>query len=150
MGQNRVKIFLLSRRLSAENSEQTKQEIAGFLSKDGENWNISWEEPPSSGLGRTRTVLTLCPGGAIMTKTGETETKMVFREGKTAHFLYKTPYGPIPMTLTARTVTWQVSETGGEVALTYSLAMDSGDPDLVELTLAVTPAHPETGAPSHR
>lgn len=143
MEQKKVKISLLSRRLTAEDSEQTKQEIAGFLSKNGENWNLSWGEPLSSGLGRTRTDLTLCPGGVVMTKTGETEAKMVFRQGKSNHFTYKTPYGSIPMTLHAQTVTFQASQAGGEVALTYSLAMDSADPDQLELTLTFAPAPTE-------
>lgn len=140
MEQKQVKISLLSRRLSAENSEQIKQKITGFLSENSGNWNISWEELPSSGLGRTQTVLTLCPSGVIMTKTGEIEAKMVFRQGKSNHFTYKTPYGSIPMTLHAQTVAYQASEAGGEVTLTYSLTMDSAHPDQLKFTLIFTPA----------
>lgn len=138
MEQKPVKIFLLSRHASGGESEQIEQKMDGFLEKDGKNWNLFWEEPSAADLGRTGTLLTLCPGGVIMTKTGETEAKMVFREEKTHHFLYKTPYGVIPMALTAQTVSHKASETGGEVVLTYSLAMDSADPDRVELRLTYT------------
>lgn len=138
MGQKPVKIFLRSWHTSGEGSEQIEQELDGFLEKDGKNWNLFWWETPADGQGPTQTLLTLCPGGVIMTKTGETEAKMVFREEKTAHFLYKTPYGAIPMALTAQTVSHKASETGGEVVLTYSLAMDSADPDRVELRLTYT------------
>lgn len=138
MEQKPVKIFLRSWHISGGISEQIEQELDGFLEKDGKNWNLFWRETPADGQGPAQTLLTLCSGGAIMTKTGETEAKMIFREGKTHHFPYKTPYGVIPMALTAQTVSHQASETGGEVALTYSLAMDSADPDRVELRLTYT------------
>ena len=138
MEQKPVKIFLRSWHTSGEGSEQIEQELDGFLEKDGKNWNLFWWETSADGQGPTQTLLILCPGGVIMTKTGETEAKMVFRDGKTHHFLYKTPYGVIPMALTAQTVSHKASETGGEVVLTYSLAMDPADPDRVELRLTYT------------
>lgn len=139
MGKKAVKITLRSSRALEEKPEHIEQKMAGFLDKEGENWTLSWKEPPDHGLGDAQSLLTLCPGGVILTKTGEISAKMVFREGKTHTFTYQTPYGAIPMSLTAETVSWQASESGGKVFLNYSLAMDSGVPDRVELSLVFCP-----------
>lgn len=141
MEQNRVKISLRSRHTAGGESEEIRQELEGFLEKEGENWIISWQEPPDgSGDGSSR--LALFSGGAILHKTGETASKMVFREGKTHTFSYETPYGSIPMSLTAEKVSSALSPDGGQVELVYALTADPSLPTRVELKLSLL--RPET------
>lgn len=137
MEQHRVKISLQSRHTVGGESEEIKQELDGLLTREGENWTVSWQDPPGTSEGGA-TRLALFSGGAILHKTGEVNSKMVFREGKTHTFSYKTPYGSIPMSLTAERVFSSLSHRGGKVALCYSLSMASGLPTRVELILTLT------------
>ncbi len=122
-------------RLDAETTEMA-QSGKGSLEPIPGGWRLSWDEPPGAGLGKTHTELTLQPGEAVLTRTGETVSRMAFRPGETHTSPYRTLYGDLPMTLLTRTVDWDMGERGGTVRLSYTLSL--GGQNLGETGLTVT------------
>ncbi len=127
-------------RLDAETTELS-QSGKGSLEPIPGGWRLCWGEPPEAGLGKTRTELTLRAGEAVLERTGETVSRMVFRPGKPHTSPYRTLYGDLPMTLLTRTVDWDMGEQGGTVRLAYALTL--AGQNLGETALTVTVRAPE-------
>ena len=135
-----VTIRLESRQDMDGQLQRTHQLCRGTLLREEGRWILRWQETPEAGLGNTASVLSLYSGGAVLERTGETAAKMIFRVGKTFPFDYRTPYGTMPMALTARQVGWKLGEEGGTVSLDYDLTLGGGPGARTSLLLTVRPA----------
>ncbi len=131
-------------RLDAETTELT-QSGKGSLTPIPGGWRLRWDDPPEAGLGKTRAELTLHPGEATLTRTGETVSRMAFRPGETHTSPYRTLYGDLPMTLLTRTVDWDMDDHGGTVRLAYALTLAGQNLGETQLTVTVRKAE-KTGA----
>jgi len=123
-------------RLEAETTELT-QTGKGRLEPIPGGWRLSWDEPPEAGLGKTHTTLTLQPGEATLTRTGETVSRMVFRPGRRHTSPYRTLYGDLPMTLLTHALDWDMGEPGGAVELRYALSLAGQSLGETRLTVTV-------------
>ncbi len=129
--------ILQSRHRLAAETEELSQTGKGSLTPIPGGWRLCWDEPPEAGLGKTHTELTLQPGEAVLTRTGETVSRMAFRPGETHTSPYRTLYGDLPMTLLTRTVDWDMGERGGTVHLAYALSLSGQNLGETELTVTV-------------
>ena len=88
--------------------------------ENGES-RFTYEESDLTGLSGTRTTFTVTPRRAIMTREGKVNTHMVFEEGKKNYFLYETPFGAATMGVDTNRVRADLSRTGGEMEVDYSI-----------------------------
>ncbi len=137
MEENNVTVVIRSlRRLEGESGSMT-QRVEGCLSREGEDYVLTYREGEDSGLGQTRTTLRLEPGQATLTRSGEFPSRMVFQEGKPHTSLYGTPYGKLPMTIHTRRLEGKLSEAGGSVYLVYQIQLGGTDAGETRLRLTV-------------
>ncbi len=125
-------------RLEGEADELT-QTGRGRLAPLPGGWRLWWDEPAGAGMGATRTALTLRAGEAVLTRTGETVSRMDFRPGEKHTSPYRTLYGDLPMTLLTQTLEWEMGEKGGTVRLSYGLSLAGGPMTETEMTVTVAP-----------
>ena len=134
---HRVEIHLESRQTLDGQTQRVEQTVEGLLARTAEGHTLTYREGEETGLGGTRTTLKLLGDRAELTRTGEVSSAMVFRPGTPHRSLYQTPYGPIPMEVTARKLVSQMEETGGVVELEYDLTLGSGPVGRTLLRLTV-------------
>ena len=118
-----VEIQIESRQILDGQTQQVEQVAQGILARTGEGYVLTYREGEETGLGGTRTTLKLLGDRAELTRTGEVSSAMLFCPGTPHRSLYQTPYGPIPVEVTARRVESQLEETGGVVELEYDLTL---------------------------
>lgn len=132
-----VAYTLRSRQRNDGETAELTQSGQGRLEPIPGGWRLSWSEPPEAGLGKTRATLTLQAGEAVLTRSGETASRMVFRPGRTYSSPYRTLYGDLPMTLLTRALSWDMGESGGTVELRYTLSLAGQSLSETVLTVAV-------------
>ena len=69
----------------------------------------------------TRTTFSVTPRKVVMTREGKVNTRMVFEEGKKNYFLYETPFGAATMGVDTNRVRADLSRSGGEMEVDYSI-----------------------------
>jgi len=136
---------LQSRHRLEAGTEELTQTGKGSLEPIPGGWRLTWDEPPEAGLGKTHTTLTLQPGEAALTRTGETMSRMVFRPGEKHTSPYRTLYGDLPMTLVTHALDWDMGEQGGMVCLSYALTLGGQNLGGTELTVTVRPGSGAAG-----
>lgn len=137
MEENNVTVVIRSlRRLEGE-SESMTQRVEGRLSREGEDYVLTYREGEDSGLGQTRTTLRLEPGRVTLTRSGEFPSHMVFQEGKPHTSLYQTPYGKLPMTLHTQRLEEDMGRAGGSIYLIYRIQLGGADAGETRLRLTV-------------
>lgn len=130
--------YTLRCRQTAEGKmDQMGQTGPAVLTRTAAGWRLSWEEPPEAGMGKTRTTLELTEGEALLTRTGETVTRMVFRPGQSHPVPYRTRYGDLSMTLLTHFLRWQMGEAGGRVELDYTLSLSGAPLTRARMTIEV-------------
>ncbi len=140
MDETPVRIALTGRQDLDGRAETTRQSFPGVLARTPKGWTLSWHEPPESGLGDTRTKLTLAPGQACLSRRGELYAFLLFRRGERLDAQYETPFGRLPMEIFTRALSWDLKDAGGRVSLDYDLIPAGQAPIHAVLTLDLTPA----------
>ena len=121
MSNTKVTVTIHSLQTLDTGKEVLTQQARGDLRREGETWLLTYREGESSGLGDTRTTLEIAPRRAVLTRTGELSSRMVFQPGETHTSLYQTPYGRIPMTLRTLSLRSDLGERGGRVTIRYTM-----------------------------
>ncbi len=137
MEEKNVTITIRSLQSRDGEKESMTQRVEGRLSREEENYILTYREGEDSGLGRTRTTLRLEPGRATLTRSGELKAHMVFQEGKPYTSLYETPYGKLSMTIHTRRLEGELKETGGSIYLVYQIQLGGADAGETRLRLTV-------------
>lgn len=136
MPENNVNIRIQTLQRREDGTETLSQRAEGLLDRQGGAWVLTWREGEDSGLGDTWTTLRLEEGRAVLTRAGETASRMEFRVGSPHTSPYETPYGAMPMTVTTLRLDRDLTEMGGRVFLVYKLRL--GDADMGENRLRLT------------
>ena len=74
-------------------------------------------------LNETRAALQARNGHAMMQRKGPYAVSMVFAPGETKETVYRTPYGELPVSVSAEEVSLRMTPAGGELRLAYGLRM---------------------------
>ena len=99
---------------------------------------LHWTERLSEDDGvsdETRVSLQVRQDHAMMQRRGAWAVAMVFEPGACRESVYHTPYGDLPLTVTARSVGLTLREDGGCAVLVYDLSLQGGEPDTRTMTL---------------
>jgi len=96
--------------------------------------------------GETRAALQARNGHAMMQRKGPYAVSMVFAPGETKETVYRTPYGELPVSVSAEEVSLRMTPAGGELRLAYGLRMQGGQEDRRRMKLTWRWADAEAGA----
>lgn len=100
----------------------------GLLSyeKQGDVWNVSYDESDATGMRGTRTRVSLFPNGrVVLSRTGTIEMELEFIKGDQRIEAKSTPYGPMTFSVLTHEVKGSFNEDGGAIELGYSLGFDN-------------------------
>ena len=109
----------------------------GVLEQQGEEWSISYEESPLTGLEGVTTTFQILPGKITLIRTGRLRSQMVFQQGVLHESLYQMEFGTLMITVCATKVSFQLSEQGGTVDLVYGIDIEQSAGGLVEYHLDI-------------
>ena len=92
---------------------------------DKDGIRLSYMESELTGLGGTETVFQVRPDEVIMTRMGEVNSRMVFRQGQPGKFSYDTQFGALRMGMDTRKLQCALDEHGGSMEIVYDLGFNS-------------------------
>ena len=105
--------------LEEEEEDQLQFTTDGFYLLEGDTACISYFETEVTGMEGTRTSLFVMPDQVVVDREGTVTSRMVFREGLQASFLYQTPYGETTLGMRTRRIDQQIGAEGGRVDIEY-------------------------------
>lgn len=133
-----VIISVKSRQWSGGEEEETTEVVTeGSLCREGEGYAVSYRESAITGLGDTRTTLRVEGKRAVILRTGDVNSEMIFEPGQRHLTLYETPYGTLSMGIDARSVQTSLGEHGGEVRIEYAVELGCAPAGRIVLELSV-------------
>ena len=88
-------------------------------------WDITYQETELTGLAGVTTTFRVEPGKVTLRRTGKLRSEMVFQQGVFHDSLYQTEFGfAMMITVCAKRVDWELTESGGFVDLSYSIEIE--------------------------
>ena len=112
----------------------------GYMEHKGDVWEIGYEESELTGLEGVTSIFKVGPRGVTLRRTGRLKSQMIFQEGKRHESLYQLDFGALLITVCARSIRYDLSETEpGTVDLTYTIEIEETAAGTVEYHLDVTP-----------
>jgi uncharacterized beta-barrel protein YwiB (DUF1934 family) len=116
-----VEIEFVSEQQYHDDRESSKLKAHGTLQEIDGIKCITYQEPDSE-MGKCETVVRVINNNFIeMKRNGVYETSFLIEEGKTHQCIYKTPFGEMPMEITAQRVNAQIPDVSGKILLCYTL-----------------------------
>ena len=106
--------------------------------KDG--WKLKYEESDLTGLAGVTTTFFIEPSVVTLQRTGPLTSRMEFREGVPHESLYQMEFGAMMITVCATKVSYDLSEDGGTVDLTYRIEIEQTAAGVIDYHLEVRPA----------
>ncbi len=93
----------------------------GKLTKENDEYTVSYEESQITGLDGTTTTLKVKKDSVTLIRHGNVDAMMLFEVGKTHLTDYDTQYGSIMMGITAKKLAVDLGDAGGEIKVDYIL-----------------------------
>lgn len=87
-------------------------------------WELCYEETALTGMEGVTTTFLVEQDKIVLTRTGKLNSQMVFRVGVPHDSLYQLEFGALMLTVTARNISFDLSENGGVVDLGYSIEIE--------------------------
>ena len=87
-------------------------------------WEICYEESALTGMEGVTTTFLVEQGKIVLTRTGKLNSQMVFCVGAPHDSLYQLEFGALMLTVTAKNISFDLSEKGGVVDLGYSIEIE--------------------------
>ena len=85
---------------------------------------LRYRESELTGLGNTETTFHVAPDRVEITRTGEVNTHMLFKEGTKYFSMYKSPVGTVTVGVNTQSLTKKLREDGGDIEITYATDID--------------------------
>jgi uncharacterized beta-barrel protein YwiB (DUF1934 family) len=105
----------------------------GKYYKKGDAYYVTYKESEVTGMEGTTTTLKISDGVVTLMRFGSVNTQFIFEQGQKHVSYYDTKYGTFTIMVTARTVSIDVDDSGGEIKVDYKLEIDdnkTGENDL--------------------
>lgn len=109
----------------------------GTLEQQKQVWEISYEESDLTGLEGVTTVFRVGPRGVSLKRSGRLQSQMIFREGVRHESLYQMEFGALMIAVQAQKIRSCLTEAGGTVDITYTIAIEESAGGTVEYHLDV-------------
>ena len=111
----------------------------GFMDFVDGAWEVTYEESELTGLAGVTTTFRVEPGTITLTRTGPLNSQMVFREGQFHESLYEMEFGALMLTVCASKVSFDITENGGTIDLTYAIEIEQSAAGLIDYHLDIEP-----------
>lgn len=105
---------------------------------------LMYLETELTGMGSTKTIISIRGEEVTMMREGEVCTQMVFRQGRRHLSLYHTPYGKMTIGVNARHVMVDMDENGGDLELDYDIEIDHSVSGRNVFAIHVKPSNTES------
>ena len=127
MTTDNVIISIKGKQLYAECAQEEIELVtAGTMERDGQGGcTISYQESELTGLEGTTTRVHIDGGRVTLLREGNTNSQMVFEEGRRHLSMYETPYGALSIGVNTRRMRSTVGEAGGELEIDYAIEIDN-------------------------
>lgn len=109
----------------------------GTLFRRGSGWEISYEESDLTGLSGVTTIFRVEPGCITLTRKGPLTSEMVFQKGVLHESLYQMEFGALMITVCATNVSYDLTEAGGTIDLTYGIDIENTAAGVIEYHLDI-------------
>ena len=104
--------------------------------RDG-GWDISYEESELTGLAGVTTTFRVEPGKAILERTGNLRSRMVFEKDVPHDSLYQMSFGTLMLTVCAKFLFVDILPEGGVLDLLYSIEIENNAAGMVDYHLDI-------------
>ena len=118
-------------------ADTVTQEVTGTLDRTTDGWRLAYTDNGVPAVLQTTSVR------VTLTRGGVAASVMVWEKGKRHTCEYQTPYGALPLGITAEQVAVTLGKSGGKVVLTYTI--DQNEQPISVNALEITVAVPEKG-----
>lgn len=118
-------------------TDTVTQKVTGVLDRTADGWRLTYTD---NGV---PAVLQTNPSCVTLTRGEDAASAMVWEKGKRHTCEYQTPYGVLPLGLTAKNVAVALDDNGGKVVLAYIL--DQNEQPVSANILEIAAAVPEKG-----
>lgn len=109
----------------------------GTLEKQGDCWEILYDESDLTGLEGATTSFRLEPGKIVLTRSGRLNSQMVFQVGLKHDSLYQMEFGALMITVCATKIEFVIDETGGYVDLIYGIEIENNAAGVIDYHLDI-------------
>ena len=122
-----VIISIKGKQLYAESSPDEMELVtSGVLKRDSRGgYTVSYQESELTGLEGTTTKLHIDGGRVTLLREGNTNSQMVFEEGRRHLSMYETPYGALSIGVSTKRMRSTLGESGGDVEIDYAIEIDN-------------------------
>ena len=122
-----VIISIKGKQLYAEGSpDEIELVTAGVLKRDSRGgYTVSYQESELTGLEGTTTRVHIDGGRVTLLREGNTNSQMVFEEGRRHLSMYETPYGALSIGVSTKRMRSTLGESGGDVEIDYAIEIDN-------------------------
>ena len=100
-------------------------------------WEICYEESALTGMEGVTTSFLVEQDKIVLTRTGKLNSQMVFRVGVPHDSLYQLEFGALMLTVTAKNISFDLSENGGVVDLGYSIEIEQSSAGNIDYHLEI-------------
>ena len=109
----------------------------GLMKKAEEGWEITYQESALTGLDGVTTTFQVIPQQIPLKRVGKLNSEMVFRKGEIHNSLYQMEFGALMLTVCAKEVSWDLSESGGIIDLVYGIEIEQSSAGMIEHHLEI-------------
>ncbi len=96
----------------------------GIMELTEEGMRLAYDETELTGMEGTTTTFIIRGGRVILSRTGTTNSQMVFEEGMQHTSLYETPFGELTVDIQTSSLRHNLSARGGLMEIKYSIAVE--------------------------
>lgn len=110
---------------TGEDSDTTEFVTEGEFTMRNGKYLLRYKEQISSDYGECSTIIKIDRNNVVMTRTGSTNTQMIFEKGKRHMSHYETPLGSFTIGVSTDNLETKVDENGGNVEIDYVLDINN-------------------------
>lgn len=105
-------------------TDSTEFTTEGTLTATDYGFLLAYDESALTGMEGVHTAMQLRPRSVILRRSGAFRSRMIYDPGRKHSSPYQTPYGAIALEIATHTLDNTVTENGGALEITYSIALD--------------------------
>ena len=94
------------------------------MKREGDMVYLSYEESEMTGMAGTTTTFAVGKDNVVLTRTGTTESTMVFEKGKKNEGLYDLGFGALTIGVKARRLENRLGPEGGRLEISYGIEIE--------------------------
>lgn len=109
----------------------------GLLAQTDDGWNLTYEESDLTGLKGVTTTFSISADQIVLDRKGSLCSQMVFQEGVFHESLYQMEFGALMVTVCASKVSFDITEKGGTIDLTYAIDIEQSTAGVIDYHLDI-------------